>query len=609
MMSNFNTVHDPSAMESAQGLSVERNESLLHSNSTTAGEINKYRVIPEELRQKLWSLHFEKNFDDLLKLLEHIIPLCEDDFEFFFLAGICCKNNKDFSKAMQYFKEALALDSENYAINIEVAKLFADAELYDLADKTYYVCCQLQPERIEGLLGRAEVLIKLEDYQSAKELLNIVIAKDPQLAKAYELLVVCNIRLAEFRKAHETLKYMLSESITLGKTVGNHTSFKQLCHMHRLTTCLELGLVKEVEKSIIEAEKFVETFSDNIALSAEARFQVALANIRIGNVEKGWKHYFYRFDQEEFPSPKRNFTRPRATKLSDLHDKTVLIWREQGVGDEIEFCGLIQEFLSQSGANIILEIDDRLLTTVQKSFPQITVRAPEYDPDTLYSPYHDFDYHMPMADILTFLKPNGKDNNYVKPWLKVDLQKSKVWNKKLPSGGLRIGFAFSSHFTNPKRAKHKHLEFDFFAKLIESSKHTWVNLDYTWTEEEFRSIPHAIKDKIFFPDVDLKNNFVDIAALLSNCDLLLSPYMAIRSLAGAIGVPSASYVRGAPYHFDLGSSLHGKSTFSSPFVPNSRSKQFKDEMDESDFSTLLSEHFETEIARVENLKIADKRNL
>jgi len=67
--------------------------------------------------------------------------------------------------------------------------------------------------------------------------------------------------------------------------------------MHRLTTCMELGLFDEGRTSIQEAESFVDKFSQNIELTAEARFQVALANLRLGLTQEAWEHYFHRFDQ------------------------------------------------------------------------------------------------------------------------------------------------------------------------------------------------------------------------------------------------------------------------------------------------------------------------
>ena len=604
-MTSFETPNnfEPLAFEQDQSRNIDNDPfTLTLDDVSKEANRNKYKIIPKELREQLWKLHFENQYTDLLELLEHIIPLCEDDFELFFLAGKSSANLELYQKAMMYFQKALYFRPDDYFVNFEIAKLFHQAELHELAEKTFEVCSHLEPANFEPVYGRAEALCMLKDYRGARPLLKRVVEIEPKFTRAYELLAVCYIQLAEFENAHNTLNYMISNSHTLGKAVGSSKNLKQLCHMHRLTTCMELGLFDEGRTSIQEAKKFVEKFSQNIALTSEARFQLALANLRLGQTKDAWGHYFHRFEQQDFPSPKRKFTRPRAENISELTGKTVLIWREQGVGDEIELCGLLQEFMLKSGATVILEIDERLVSGVTRSHKNIVVRAPEYDKETLYSAYHDFDYHMPMADILTFLKPNKSIKNCIAPWYKVDTEKAKNWDQKITSDSLRIGFAFGSHFKNAKRDKHKHLNFSLFEKLIKNSDHTWVNLDYTWTDLEFNAIDEDIKSKIFFPDIDLKNDFEQLAAVLTNCDLVVSPYMAVRSLAGALGIPTASFVRGAPYHFDFGASIENPDTFTSPLVPLSTVKQFGDQLETEEFEASLLKHFEVQIEKAEKLR-------
>ena len=75
--------------------------------------------------------------------------------------------------------------------------------------------------------------------------------------------------------------------------------------------------------------------------------------------------------------------------------------------------------------------------------------------------------------------------------------------------------------------------------------------------------------------------------------------MAIRSLAGALGIPTASFVRGAPYHFDFGASIKYPDTFSSPLVPLSSVKQFQDQLETEEFEATLLKYFEVQIERAE----------
>ena len=555
-----------------------------------------YAIIPEDLRKQFQDLYFHNEYSQLLELLEYVIPKCVDDYEFFFLAGSCCKRLNKFKDAMSYFQKALEIEPYNYAVNFEIAQLFKEAELFDLAEKTFCVCSDLNPTRIEPLLERGMLLYDDKKFLAANTLMQRVIALQPEHEIAWDYVIRCNIELAEYRKAHEIIKKRLSQKIISRK------AFLQLNHANLLTTSCELGLTSTLDNSILHVEEYIATSNDSLAEVAEARFNLSTTYLRTGSTEKGWQHYFHRFDKLNFPSHRRQFIKPRVTDISSIKNKRVLLWREQGVGDEIMAYGLLEEFVNQTGSNVIVEADHRLIECINRSIPNISARPCKFDLKTLYSPMEDFDFHMPLMDVLVFLNIDKTAQSWIKPWLHIDNIEAEIWKDKIASKGLKIGFAFNSHHQTPKRSKHKHLELSFFENLIKGSGNTWVNLDYTFTDEMKKSLKREVSEKIYFPDLDLKNDLMQTASLLSTLDVLISPYMAVRALAGAVGVPSISFVRGAPHHFDLGTSLDEPDIFSSPMIPLTKAIHFKDEMDNFQFESELSSFFQSQIHELEKQK-------
>jgi len=551
-----------------------------------------YKVIPQELLTELWKLNFEKKFDELLEILEHIMPKCIENFEFYLLAAISSRELDHHKASMTYFQKALSIEPNSYLANFEIGKLFVKTDMPELAEKTFFVCSELEPDKIDPLIQCAIVLYDLKKYTSAKQLLNKAISLDPRSRLAYDRLVMCYIELAEFQKAQDTIHFMISHKI------GTDRKFRQLCHANLLTTKCELGVFDDIEISIKEVEDFIQRGSNNLPETAEPRFNLATTYLRLGDVKKGWEHYYHRFDQSDFPTKVRTYSQPRVSSTSGLRNKTILIWREQGVGDEIMIYGLVEKFRQLTRANIILETDPRLVDVVARSYPDVIVRPATNDGTIQYEPHEDFDLHMPLADILVFLGVDVTSLEGLGPWLKVDQKKVSGWKKKIKSGGLRIGFACQSHLRTPKRQKQSNVDFDFFAPLIQNSSHTWVNLDYNLTKEHQDYLSQTINKKIFFPNVDLKNDFYEVSSILQACDILVSPYMALRSLAGAVGTRSASFVRGTPYHFDLGASLKSSKVFSSPLTPNSRVIQFWDSVGDAEFSIKLINFLEKEIKTV-----------
>jgi len=555
-----------------------------------------YTIIPEDLRKQFQDLYFNNEYSQLLELLEYVIPKCVDDYEFFFLAGSCCRHLKKLQDAMSYFQRALKIEPNNYTVNFEVAQLFREAELFELAEKTFCVCSELDPTKIEPLLERGKILYNEEKCFAAKGLMQKVIALNPEHEIAWDYLTMCHIQLAEYRTAHEIITKRLSQKLISRK------SFLQLNHANLITTSCELGLTSTLDNSIQHVEEYIATSNDSIAEVAEPRFNLATTYLRIGQSEKGWEHYYHRFDKLNFPSHRRQFMKPRVTDISSIKNKRVLLWREQGVGDEIMAYGLLEKFIEQTGSNIIVEADDRLIECINRSIPNVSARPCNFDLKTLYSPMEDFDFHMPLMDVLVFLNIDKTAQSWIKPWLRIDNIEAEIWKDKIASKGLKIGFAFNSHHQTPKRSKHKHLELSFFENLIKDSGNTWVNLDYTFTDEMKKSLNREVSEKIYFPDLDLKNDLMQTASLLSTLDVLISPYMAVRALAGAVGVPSISFVRGTPHHFDLGTSLDESDIFSSPMIPLTKAIQFKDEMDNFEFESELSSFFQSQIHELEKQK-------
>ena len=199
-----------------------------------------YKVIPQELLTELWKLNFEKKFDELLEILEHIIPKCIENFEFYLLAAISSRELDHHKDSMAYFQKALSIEPNSYLANFEIGKLFVETDMPELAEKTFFVCSELEPDKIDPLIQRAIVLYDLKKYISAKQLLNKAISLDPRSRPAYDRLVMCYIELAEFQKAQDTINFMISHKI------GTDRKFRQLCHANLLTTKCELGVFDDI---------------------------------------------------------------------------------------------------------------------------------------------------------------------------------------------------------------------------------------------------------------------------------------------------------------------------------------------------------------------------
>ena len=82
-------------------------------------------------------------------------------------------------------------------------------------------------------------------------------------------------------------------------------------------------------------------------------------------------------------------------------DGTLLVWGEQGLGDQILHASMVGE-LTQRAAKVVLEVEPRLAPLFARSFPdvQVVALAPELHPGPV-------DVHVPLGGLGRYLRPSA----------------------------------------------------------------------------------------------------------------------------------------------------------------------------------------------------------
>jgi hypothetical protein len=216
----------------------------------------------------------------------------------------------------------------------------------------------------------------------------------------------------------------------------------------------------------------------------------------------------------------------------------LMIWREQGVGDEIRFAALIPLLPQTVLTNLVLECDHRLVSLFARSMPEMRVRSESQS-------MSDFDYHLPIGSLPRLLMSSVDVLRNAPPLLNpdpTDVEKfagrlAKFKDKKL------IGICWRSHKLSATRNK-KYTALEDWRSILSIPGALFVNLQYGECEEEIQQIERELGIRILrWPDLDLMNDFSGVAALIKNLDLVLSISSAVVPLAGAVGTQTISMTR------------------------------------------------------------------
>jgi hypothetical protein len=265
-------------------------------------------------------------------------------------------------------------------------------------------------------------------------------------------------------------------------------------------------------------------------------YRSSFSHLSTGRLREGWRRYDYGFLPTDLASrtPKRHFQVPQW-RGEPLGDKRLLIWAEQGLGDELWLFGLLTEVLEHC-QNVVMDCEPRLVSLMSRSFPTVKVRATNLNP-MMARGSQDFDVHIPVGSLLGLYRNDIEDLQKFKPYLQVDPDLVVDFSERLSpfKGKKLIGLCWRSGMLSANRNTH-YLAIDELTPLLGQEDCIFVNLQYGDCEEELRRVELQLGINIVrWDDVDLKNDQESVAAIISCLDAVVSAGTAVAQMAIAVG--------------------------------------------------------------------------
>lgn len=297
------------------------------------------------------------------------------------------------------------------------------------------------------------------------------------------------------------------------------------------------------ERAVLEYEKCLAKGHPDPVEIKKLNFFMGLSYLNLGALERGWKHYKEGFvpGATNARNPVRSFKKPYWD--FDLSKKVrLLVWREQGLGDELFFFSALNDLRKHSGLiDVVVESDHRLVGLLRRSFPEFNIRPQAYWDDAEFTAvFDDYDFHIPVADLFGFFRKNLESFKNSGPYLKVDEEASSLFDRRLGprDGKIRLGICWRSGALSALRNFSYTTLIDWI-DILKLNNVQIINLQYGDTENERLKTSRELGIFInHWPDLDLKDDLDNTAALCSQLDLVLSVGTASAQLACAVGTPT-----------------------------------------------------------------------
>ena len=510
--------------------------------------------------------------------VQELISLYYDNEPFLFnLLGVAYAAQADFKLAISSYKTALGLEPNYYeaynnmgvAYNdwkkpdtalshlrkaIEINPQYSEAfnnignsykqklEL-SLAIQNYKKAIEISPTYVDAMCNLGICLALEKRYEQAKNVYKKAITLDPSNKQITFLMSDCLFNMKSYKKAKKVIyKQLQSNKLDsqfnhlLGKilhkegdrnalgyyriALNNERSGEEVLNNmgafffeQRKLKCSEYALVKALN---LNKKNF------------NAKLNLAYTQLIRKNFKQGWYNQEFRW--------KADFANDVVWPIKDRElwegqrDKNVLLWKEQGIGDDILFMGLVPE-ASEITNSTTVYTDPRLISLCERGMPGV-----------IFKPYRgkiedeEFDYHLPMGSLPRLFRNSEKDFERVTTgYLKADPKRVEDLSQELGIGNKKvIGISWKSF--KGSNMDNKNIELEKLSDAFGDLDVVLLNLQYGDVNEEIRDFTKATGIEVLqCKSVDNREDLDGLAALIENCDLVVSTSNVTIHLAGALG--------------------------------------------------------------------------
>jgi tetratricopeptide (TPR) repeat protein len=464
------------------------------------------------------------SYAEAIQLLSSLLGKAPNHASCLMMRGEAYLRNEQFENALTDYAKVVEADSKNIlALNNFSLALIRCNKPHEAKEIIQYIH-ELDPDNFGGFINLGKIHQALGEYQDAVSSAMRAVEIDPKSSLAY-----LNLGTAIGTLGHaESAKQAFLMSIFLDPT--------------NVTAKINIAQIEDKSGNYNEARLMYEnilTLKNITPLESDlVKYYLSYSYLLIGQLEKGWYLYDYGISSLlPFGSNRstRKFNQPKWSG-NFTETKKILIWREQGLGDEILFSSCLND-IHDSDLNIILECDPRLVDIFRRTYPKFTVRRESFD-NECYPFFNDFELNIGIGSLPRYLRNNLSD--FAKqPTIWKPLEECvKVVKDKLQHYRHKtlIGICWRSSLLSVERNLHYTVLRDW-ESLLCNPNYQFVNLLHGDCEAEISEVEKLFGINILrWEDVDLRNDLETVLALVSELDYVASIGSAVSVIAAAAGV-------------------------------------------------------------------------
>lgn len=454
------------------------------------------------------------------------------------------------------YRQAIHIKPDFSAAHSNLGALLMQQGRLVEAEAAYLRALEIQPDYAEALSNLGNLLKKQCRPEESEAAYLRAIALEPDYAQAH-----CNLGLLlmeeqrpeesamafrhaiavkpAFADAHSNLGLLLMDQ---RRAPEAEAAF--LCALdaqpRMVSAYSNLGALLTTQRRMQEAEA---AYSGALAIdpeSADASWNYSLLLLSQGRFSEGWPAYESRYsslNRVTSVGTRRLVAGDpawlRQWKGESLENKSLLVWPEQGFGDEIQFVRYLPLLKARGLKQLTLVCKQPLATLFEAqglADKVVSISVQDWVPDVS----KQYDYWCYLLSLPLHFKTTIDSIPVPIPYLFASPERVATWVSRLPEAGYRVGLVWNGNASHSNDASRSIHSLETLAPLWKVSGVTFISLQKGRGEDQAKLPPQ---------DQPLTNlgsemiDFSDTAAILSQLDLLITVDTATAHLAAAMGVP------------------------------------------------------------------------
>ncbi|KZX81718.1 hypothetical protein A3715_06875 [Oleiphilus sp. HI0009] len=419
----------------------------------------------------------------------------------------------DRDNAKKLYLASLKMKPDYAQTHVHAAGFYRQISELDLATQHYVKAFELDQNDRESLMNAALVLQQLERWEASEEVIERYI---DAFGVGYEVLIrksVCRYSLYDYDEAEALIEKA------------------ELINPDQVMTQYYRAQVYDKTNRKVEADRL---FSNLIAQGHEpSKFSLSLLCFSIGD----WDRAFELYENRPVALWLKQYCESNGAcywdGASDLKNKHVLVYAEQGLGDQIRYAYFIKRLVAEA-KKVSIIYDARLYPVIQHMYPDVECLATEsLTPEILHDVSPEF------CLCVGSLGLRYSDGLYDSKLLEDGFFSYEGDQSDLPvkdSSKPIIGLCWRS-IKILKERNEWYCTAQEFAQMLSGIEATFISLQYGLSDEEREAFRSEGLELIELYGIDLKDDQASLAHIISQLDSVVSVSTAMSELAGACGVP------------------------------------------------------------------------